>query len=388
MSGFPRGDATERLKAVLGSQSPAELCDALADPSPEVARAAITRLVELEDRRAAEPLRARLLDADLSLVADIATALRGLDDDRAVELAIAALTENPYVRRLSAARALGALADTQSSPALHRALEDEIAGVRIAAMAALVAMGKSTEADCVRLLADPDAEVRIAAVRAVGRTATRSSSILSTVARDQDKRVRLEVARYLASLPEQAASALLVDTDVRVRETAARSAGTRQVAALLDLLARDPNGDVRRAAAQTLGGLGDRRAADGLVDGLEDRDSLVRAASLRALLRLVSRAGAVRRLRRGLLSDHAARRRAMVYALAHLDASEAASDLAMLVDDPDSDVRLAVLQAARSLLADPGDLIAQLAADHDPAVASSAEALLLRSARAHPRPIG
>ena len=65
-----RADATARLRAVRASRSPRELIASLNDPSPEVARAAIGRLVELEGPRSADALRARLLDADLSLVAD------------------------------------------------------------------------------------------------------------------------------------------------------------------------------------------------------------------------------------------------------------------------------------------------------------------------------
>ena len=102
-----RVDATQRLRAVHATRSPDELVRSLDDPSPEVVRAAIARLVDLEGQRAAGPLRARLFDVDLSLVADVAGALRRIGDRGAVEVAIKALRDGRYSRRLAAVRALG-----------------------------------------------------------------------------------------------------------------------------------------------------------------------------------------------------------------------------------------------------------------------------------------
>jgi len=106
-----RVDATQRLRAVQASESPDQLTLALDDPSPEVVRAAIDRLVELEGQGAAAPLRARLFDVDLSLVADVANVLRRIGDSGVIEVAIAALGDRRYSRRLAAVRALGALAE-------------------------------------------------------------------------------------------------------------------------------------------------------------------------------------------------------------------------------------------------------------------------------------
>lgn len=219
-------------------------------------------------------------------------------------------------------------------------------------------------------------------MRAVARTATRPGTILAAVGDDPERLVRLEVATHLAGLPDEAAGALLADPDLRVREAAARAAGTGQVGALAVLLVEDPSNDVRRAAAQTLGGLGDERIADLLVSGIEDPDAVVRAAVLRGLKRLLMRAGAVSRLRVELVSDRAERRRAAVYALACLETLEATEDVARLADDPDPDVRLALIHTAHALLPDPGALIHHLAADLHPAVRDSAEIWLLREASA------
>jgi len=380
-----RADATERLRAVQTTRAPGELVASLEDPSPEVVRAAITRLVDLEGPRAAGALRERLLDVDLSLVADVAGALRRIGDGGAVEVAVDALADGRYSRRLAAVRALGALGDPRAAPRVRTMLDDDVAGVRSATLDALARLGPRAGADagsdCARLLADPVAHVRIAAVRAVARLVTHPGEMLAPAAEDEDRFVRLEVAGHVAGLPERAAKTLLADSEVRVREAAARAAGAREVGALAVLLTDDPVPDVRRASARTLGAMRDRRVADVLIPGLEDPDPLVRAAVLRALEELLTRATAVRRLCDELGSDRAKRRRATVYALAHLKAREAAIELARCAEDPDPDVRLALVHSADALFEKPESLMRYLASDSDQAVRQGAEMWLLRATR-------
>ena len=194
-------------------------------------------------------------------------------------------------------------------------------GVRGAALDALAKLGPGVDgdgADCARLLADPAPHVRIAAVRAVARLVKHPGAMLASAVRDKDRLVRLEVARHVAGLPERAANTLLGDPDLRVREAAARGAGVRELGALAVLLTDDPARDVRRASAHTLGAMRGERVADVLVLGVEDPDALVRAAVLHALETLLTREGAVGRLCDELTSDRPERRRASVYALAHL----------------------------------------------------------------------
>lgn len=71
--------------------SPAEPIDAIGDPSLEVARAAISRLADIEGGRAATALRERLLTSDLSLTRHIARTLRRIGDPTAADAAITGL---------------------------------------------------------------------------------------------------------------------------------------------------------------------------------------------------------------------------------------------------------------------------------------------------------
>ena len=376
-----RADATARLRAVEASRSPWELVGSLDDPSPEVARAAIGRLVELEGPRAADPLRARLLDADLSLVAEFANALRRIGAGGVVEAATAALGDERYSRRLAAIRALGVLGDQRAAAQVRIALEDNVAGVRTAALEALAQLGDgcAVGADCAQLLTDAVPHVRIAAVRSVARLVTHPGELLAPAAADEDRLVRLEVAQHVARLPEHTAKAVLADPDIRVREAAARAAGTRELGALSVLLTDDPAPDVRRASAHALGGMRDQRVADVLVRGLEDPDAMVRAAVLRALERLLTSEGAGRRLCAELACEGPERRRAALYALARLEARERGPELSRLADDPDPDVRLALIHSAEALYEEPEPLMRYLAADSDRVVRESAEMWLLRA---------
>jgi HEAT repeat protein len=375
-----RSDPTQRLLAVRASTSRAELTRALDDPSPAVARAAAARLVKVARRRAAPPLRERLLDAEPAMAAGIARALRSVGDPTVVDLAIGGLRDNRYPRRLAAARALEALGDPRARDALCAALRDSIAGVRAAALSALAELGRNEQAalQASALLTDPSPEVRLAAVSAVARTARHPGTFLVAVAQDPDRRVRLELGRHLAALPDAAATLLLTDGDLRVREAAARGAGSRQVRALAVMLGNDRSRDVRCAAAQALRDLVDERTAELLLPGLEDPDAIVRAAVIRALATSLGTGGAVSRLCGELGSRSAHRRRAAIYALGHLEANHAGTDVARRVDDPDPEVRMAVIHTAASLHADPEPLIRYMAADLDPAVRHSAETWLER----------
>ncbi len=381
-----RLDATQRLRAVQASESPDELTKALDDPGPEVVRAAIGRLVELEGQGAAAALRARLFDVDLSLVADIANGLRRIGDSEVVEIAIAALGDHGYPRRLAAVRALGALADGRAADSLRMALKDDVAGVRAAALDALAGLGErageGAGAGCARLLSDPVSHVRVAAVRAVARLIVHPGPALAPAATDEDRLVRLAVAQHAASLPEPASRALLGDPDIRVREAAARAGGARELGALAVLLLDDPARDVRRAAAHALGDMQDERVAYLLLPSLEDPDSLVRAAALHGLEHLLGRAGAVRRLSDELAAGRAQRRRASLYALARLDAREVAPEVSRVVEDPDPEVRLALVHTAEALFEKPGPVISYLSTDTDQAVRDAAEMWLLRATRA------
>jgi HEAT repeat protein len=378
-----RIDATTRLRAVQASRSAAELSAAVHDPSPEVARAALQRLAALNGTEAIPLLRARLLESESWLVADIAKKLQMLGDQTVVERAFDGLSDRSYSHRVRAALALGACGDARAAAALGDALGDEIAAVRIAALRALGALGpdKALATALRSALSDPDPQVRIAAVRTTARCVIGARELLANAAADGDPRVRVELVRHLSRLPKQTATALLEDREAEVRAATARGAGREHAAQLALILTADANPEVRHAAAQTLGTLGDPRIAESLVPGIEDPDALVRAAVLRALERLSTRPRAVTRLSRELSSPCPVRRRAALYGLARLGGIEADADAARLVHDENPEVRLALIHTADTLLRDPERAVQFLTCDADPGVRDSAAMWLLRRRR-------
>ncbi len=384
----PSQTVNERLTAVRATQTVAGLVAALEDPSPAVATAAVGRLVQIVGQAAAPELRSMLLEADPAVVDAIAAALLQLKDESAVEIALAALHDEHYTRRLAAVRTLGVFAQPRTASSLCASLRDPVAGVRAAALGALARLGPgdANASECVPLLADPEPFVRLRAIHAITRVARRPGTLIAAAARDPDMEVRLEVAHHLGSLPDDAARSLLSDAAVRVREAAACSAGRAQLDALLALLRDDPSAEVRLAAAHTLGELDEERATDGLVAALEDSDDVVRAAATRALTQLLTPGEVIALLRAELGSPAAARRQAVVYALARVvrlggPAGVIGRDLAGLTEDPEPRVRLALIHTATDLHADARPMMRYLAGDLNHTVRHAAEMWLVRNSQ-------
>jgi HEAT repeat protein len=100
---------------------------------------------------------------------------------------------------------------------------------------------------------------------------------------------------------------LLGDPDARVRRAACRGAGRRELRDLGVVMNDDPVAEVRREAARTLRMLADPGAAPALIEALSDRDQIVRAGALGALVGVLPRGRLLAALAREL--DHPARRR-------------------------------------------------------------------------------
>lgn len=374
-SGRLEGDPSARLRAVLGCTDPETLSEALRDSSLDVARAAIRRLVEVEGTAAAGRLREVLFDADVALVSDLAKALRELHDHETVSIARASLDDERYTHRLAGVITLGLADDLSARPDLCRALDDPVAAVRAGAVQALVRLGP--DPDCAvaaaGLLSDESPQVRAAAVRLVAGRHPDFPRLLSAMVNDTDLLVRCELAKHVGELSDESAGVLWSDVDEGVRCQAARCAGQQHASVLARLLREDRSTTVRRAAARSLGLIGGQEAAEALIAGVEDRDAIVRASVLHALERALTRQGAIARLVTELESARASRRRACLHALARLGDRDRAVLVWSLADDPDLDVRLAVLETATAFLPEPDPLLMYMRTDPNLEVRESAE---------------
>jgi hypothetical protein len=126
------------------------------------------------------------------------------------------------------------------------------------------------------------------------------TSLAGILASDPDPVVRRSAAAALAGLREPEAVAALTtalgDQDASVRVAALSSLGVlrdgAQAPAMIQLLSRDPDAAVRRAAVRALARLGSEEARRGLEAAARDPDASVRQAAVFALNQLARRARA------------------------------------------------------------------------------------------------
>lgn len=207
--------------------------------------------------------------------------------------------------------------------------------------------------------------------------------------------------------PQQVAQtlvALLADPQPEVRRSAAMSLGKLGLAEAAGPLIgalEDPDAGVRASSAEALGALGDQvrdRAALPLVGRLRDPSDAVKLAASRALWTIGGTQAVVEVVAESLRDPEAETRLAAALALGGLEARSAFPDLVAALRDVDGRVRQAAL-AALGELADRRVLPRfkeRLLSDPDPAVRSEAayrlgklggaddEAVLRRAAEADP----
>ncbi|HYL97821.1 MAG TPA: HEAT repeat domain-containing protein [Blastocatellia bacterium] len=288
---------------------------------------AVDILGRLGDPSAIEPLMKTLAATkEPGLKAQVVQTL-GEFKDRNTEDALLDASRDPQAEvRAAAVSALGRLGDSSVTGTLFDATRDSSEDVRDAAFRSLGLMGISVE----RLSADvtnANWQARITAVATLARLHdSRAVPVVITALKDSDERVRAESARALAVLadnravepllgaladqsPEvrfQAAAGLgifkdrrsiqplesaLTDRDSRVSAAAAESLARLQDPGVIRMLIRTlGSGDwqLRARAAQVLmrvpGAAASPEAIPRLVDGLRDKDLIVRYYSAEALV--------------------------------------------------------------------------------------------------------
>lgn len=150
---------------------------------------------------------------------------------------------------------------------------------------------------------------------------------------------------------------------------------TRTLIALLD----DPDGSVRRTAAEALGKIGDHEAASFLIKTLHDTAPTVREAAARSLGQLapLNAPAAVGELLELFRDRDAGVRRAAVQSLGNIEqTSDLAHNLADLAGHAAPQVRGAAIQVL--MLAEAGDIslpLNRLATDDDPATRQAVVAI-------------
>ena len=261
--------AVDSLARVGGAQASEPLIGMLQHKNGQVRVAAVEALGSLGVAASAAPLRALLSDPVWEVRRAAVETLGRLKDERAVESLTHTLADKDADVREATAIALGALSDRRAIGPLVLALKDQTSGVRRIAAAALSRIDENWSAS---------AEARAAVEE------------LKPGLYDRDPDVRYFVGQLLVSLgaaePEAA-------RETGAEEMSASTVEKRRKLAVSLFLAIlcDPDRDLRQAAADALGRLGERRAEHALARTLRDPDATVQSAAERALQMLAVAGG-------------------------------------------------------------------------------------------------
>ena len=253
--------AVDALAKVGGLEASEPIIGMLHHKNGHVRLAAVEALGSLGVAAAATPLRALLDDPLWDVRRSAVETLGRLKDKKAVEALARTLADNDADVREATAIALGGLSDRRAIGPLVLALKDATSGVRRIAAAALSRIDENWSTS---------AEARAAVEE------------LKPALYDRDPDVRHFVGQLLVGLgavepeasPEPAAAELSASALEKRRKLA--------VSLFLAILC-DPDRDLRQAAAEALGRLGERRAEPALARAMRDPDAVVRSAAGQAL---------------------------------------------------------------------------------------------------------
>jgi HEAT repeat protein len=261
--------AVDSLARVGGAQASEPLIGMLQHKNGQVRVAAVEALGSLGVAAVAAPLRALLSDPVWEVRRAAVETLGRLKDERAVESLTHTLADQDTDVREATAIALGVLSDRRAIGPLVLALKDPTSGVRRLAAAALTRIDENWSAS---------AEARAAIEE------------LKPALYDRDPDVRYFVGQLLVSLgaaePEAAG-----ETGAEEMSASAVEKRRKLAVSLFLAILCDPDRDLRQAAAEALGRLGERRAEPALARTLRDPDATVGSAAERALLVLAAARG-------------------------------------------------------------------------------------------------
>ncbi|MBN1642454.1 MAG: HEAT repeat domain-containing protein [Anaerolineae bacterium] len=343
------GPTGTRAQAWVGSQRMTEaLADALAQGEPARVRFVCAEALALAGEVAVPPLIAALQDPDPSVRARAAQSLGQLRDQRATPALIASLADTSEGVRQAAAGALGQLGDALAFDPLVLVLQDPSPQVRQRAGEALLALAPTEPlAQQLHSLIHSGAEGRAQAATALGEL--------------QDPRAIPALGRALYDFVEvrQRATQALVGFGPALALATLRTA----------LIAEDAN--VRAAAAEAMGILGDSAVQEALLAALQDPSVAVRQNAASALTTACDPSFAPRaQMIRSLVTGEATERERAAAQLGEIRERRAEPPLTWaLTYDPEATVRLAAAHALERLGAAPAELLAQALGTGDDALA-------------------
>jgi HEAT repeat protein len=246
---------------VGGSEVTAPILSMLHHKHGHVRLSAIEALGTLGIASAVEPLRSLLSDPLWDVRRAAAETLGRLKDTRGIEALTRTLSDGDADVREAAAIALGNLGERSAIRPLVLALKDSTSGVRRIAAAALSRIDENWSSS---------PEARAAAEE------------LKSALYDRDSDVRHFVGQLLVGLGTVEPEAAPAPGGAQVSAASMEKRRNLAVSLFLAILC-DADRDLRQAAAESLGRLGERRAEPDLIRAMRDPDPDVRSAAEQAL---------------------------------------------------------------------------------------------------------
>jgi HEAT repeat protein len=380
--------ASKSLLAIFGVDAIPLLLPLLQDPNVDVREEVVTQLWYLPMERGiplgpkAVALIPFLRDPESSIRMMAAKVLGDARIGQAATPLVDRLGDSDEEVRRAAAEALGSLGVAETAPSLELALGDRQAEVRQAAAHALGALRvRTTIPALLRRLGEqePEASVRSAALEALGNLkAPEARADARRLLTDPDPGVRMAAGTLLFELGDEASvtplTALLRVPESTLRRHVDQASTPRPPGwiepAILPLL-EDPEPSTRWWALSTLVSLGNPKTVPAFLKLLEDPDRTVRQQAMYEAWHFPE---AIAPLRALLGHQDASTRTEAATALVEVSGKNAVKDLAPLLEDPSSQMRIHILNllgplgrdedvpALIRLLGDPDETVRQQAA--------------------------
>jgi HEAT repeat protein len=252
--------------------------------------AAIEVLSELGTPKLSEPLMSLLKHSGHKVrVAGIEAVVR-LQLQEAAQAVSAMLKDRNWDVRTAAAVALGKMGNRLATESLVAAIKDSDADVRQAAITSLGQLGDPAAIrPLVAMLADADSNVRHAAGTALPAIdpkwpqtegARQMAPELRAACDSSDPAIRFLAVNVLQRMGESSIPEIVSKTPTAMAATGHKQ---RLMFSVFTELLADADRDLRLAAVQVLGRLGDPRALESLKAGLADTDESVQRAAAKSL---------------------------------------------------------------------------------------------------------
>jgi HEAT repeat protein len=290
-----RQKAVEALSSIPDGRAVAALLPMVNDPEWRVRKTLVMGLARVNDGRIYEPLQQLARDPDRWVRRVVMDAAVALEDSRASDILVRGVEDEELAVRRAALISLGRRRDPATAQAVEACLGDPSPHIRLAAARVVAQLGGPRAAEHIAPLADDPVEtIRAEAADALADLGTEDGiNALDVMLQDTSAKVRQRAAEALAHIgtlraAETLAAALSQPSAKEFAQTQLRQMADIAVRALLNTT-RSADPELRAAAAELLGQLGQPHALPTLKLLLRDSDVRVRTAAEAALKGLDSR---------------------------------------------------------------------------------------------------